>query len=101
MGVKAWNLGEIREAYREALSIYNELSRPRDRVQVDAIEGDPAKSDEDFCSIIIKKAKESAPKLKEAADQSGDPVVWRRGDPLSGLNKSLRKRIEAGLKFCI
>lgn len=48
-----------------------------------------------------KKATETILKLKETMDRSGNAVTWRRGDPLDGLDQSLRERIKRGLEFGI
>lgn len=36
-------------------------------------------------------------KAKEIADQAGNPIIWRRGDPIEGLSVGMRQRIEKEL----
>jgi hypothetical protein len=33
-------------------------------------------------------------KAKEIADQAGNPIIWRRGDPIEGLPERMKERIE-------
>ena len=103
MSKKVWTLKEIRDAYGEALRAYNELfslqSRRIDREDL-LPEGFSIDREEPI-NTFRKKATEINLKLKEAADQSGNAVTWRRGDPLDGLDQGLRERIERGLEFGI
>ncbi len=41
----------------------------------------------------------AAPRLQKAADESGNPVIWRRGDPVEKLPQGMRKRVETAMRF--
>ena len=43
--------------------------------------------------------REISPRLKAAADQSGNAKTWHAGEPLNGLSQGMRERIEKALKF--
>ncbi|MBM4305715.1 MAG: hypothetical protein FJ115_02050 [Deltaproteobacteria bacterium] len=104
MSDKAWTLEEIREAYREVLTLYNELFPLRVREKIDREEIFPEAISHDFevaTDKFRKNLAEKARNLKEAADRSGNAVTWHRGDLLEGLNEGLRKRIEAAIKLGI
>ena len=96
-------LGEVRDAYGEILGAYNELFpvHPASRTEGEDITGKFGKGEESLIDAASAKMREMGPKLKEAADQSGNAVIWRRGDSLEGLNQSLKCRIEAAIKFGI
>jgi len=59
------------------------------------------KEDENLFLTFGEKYRKTFPELKIAANQSGNSVVWRVGEPLDDLNQSLRDRIERALKFGI
>ncbi|MGO8988757.1 MAG: hypothetical protein ACLQGU_04320 [bacterium] len=94
---------EIRDAYRDILSAYNELFpvHPITRQGGQGYEGSFEKGDESLIDLVKTKTREVGPELKEGADQSGHAVTWRRGAPLDGLNESLKCRIETAIKFRI
>ena len=96
-------LGEIRDAYGEILGAYNELFpvHPVSRTEGEDITEDFDKGTDFLIGTVSARLKEVSPMLKEIADQSGNAMVWRRGDPLDGLNQGLRNRIERALKFGI
>ncbi len=99
-------LKEIRDAYGEALSAYNELFPLYHSGRVDRGEILPEGlnidlGEKDNINAFRKKATEMAFKLKEAADKSGNAVTWHRGESLEGLNQSLKKRVLKGLEFGI
>jgi len=48
---------------------------------------------------IIKFIIFAEPRLKQAADESGNPKVWRRGDPVEMLPEGMKKRIEMAQQF--
>ncbi len=43
----------------------------------------------------------AAPRLKAAADASGNPHIWRTGMPLGNLPEGMKKRVEMALRFGI
>lgn len=109
-------LQKIKEAYFENLKFYNELFPVHHVVQKQSWNEYETKELSDmekmsdikkvvketkeilsFSKFLTKKAKE----LKKRADQSGNPQIWRRGDPLDNLSPGLRERIERGLNFGI
>jgi hypothetical protein len=97
-----WTLKEIREAYLEILRAYNAIfpvhPETRMKFEDDTDILDPRK--EDFrIAFRFRKTKEILPKLKEAADQSGNIKIWHRGDPLEGLNRGMKERVEKALKL--
>lgn len=100
-----WTLQEIRKVYAENLKFWNGLYpihlRERgnvEEVMEDTIEhGDIGTELKEFC----ERAKEVMPRLKEAADLSGNSRVWRKGEPLDDLPRGLRERIEKALNFGI
>jgi len=98
-----WTLKEIREAYGEILWAYNDLFPLHRQKRTEHEE--PMESvdygDIEFLENFRAKGKEIIPKLKEAADQSGNPVIWRRGESLEDLNPGMRGRILKGLEFGI
>jgi hypothetical protein len=101
-----WTLKEIRDAYGEILRAYNALFplHPQTRMEhediiIDTV--DSHRGDDDFHATFQAKAREILPKLKKAADQSGNAVTWHRGEPLESLNEGMRERIERALKFGI
>lgn len=97
-------LKEVREAYRDILRFYNALFplHPERRTGgVDVEEGCDLE-EENFCADAFrKKATKVLSRLKDVADQSGNAVIWRRGESFESLNYSLRNRIEKALKFGI
>jgi hypothetical protein len=97
------DMKEIREAYGEALRAYNELfSLQSRRIDREDLLPEGFSSDrEEPIGTFRKKATEITPKLKEAADKSGNAVTWYRGDPLDGLDQSLQNRVLKALKFGI
>jgi hypothetical protein len=106
-GKTRWTLKEIREAYRQSLEAYNELFPPHPEtkktpgsITEDMGENFP-KDEEHFNKTLMKRLKKIFPKVKEAADHSGNAFVWHRGDPLDGLNQVMRERIEKALNFGI
>ena len=101
-----WSLKEIRSAYVEAVSAYNEIYpiHPPERISVEGIEEmgeEVLKGDECLVETFRKKAREITPKLKEAADQSGNAISWHCGQSLDGLNQGMKERIEKALRFGI
>ena len=101
-----WTLKEIREAYGQILGAYNEIFpvRAETRKCVEGMEsmGDEIlKDDGDIKKAFQAQARKTLPKLKEAADSSGNPITWRRGESLDGLSQSLRDRVEKALKLGI
>jgi hypothetical protein len=100
-GAENMTLREIREAYGEILAAYNEFFpvHPKTRGQTEAIEQLFDQGEDDPSVTTRKKMSAIFPKIKEAADKSGNPIVWHRGDPLDNLNPAMRKRIEKALKF--
>jgi len=52
-----------------------------------------------FRGNIIKFIVLAEPRLKKAADESGNPVVWHRGDPVEVLPEGMKKRIEMAQEF--
>jgi hypothetical protein len=98
-----WTLGEIRVAYAEILRAYNELFplHPQRKTECEDMTWSFEKGEESLFNMVRAKARENIPKLKEGADQSGNAVLWYRGEPLDGLNQGLRERVEIGLKFGI
>jgi hypothetical protein len=100
-----WSLKEIRAAYSEILKAYNALfpiypniKREKDETIQDNF--DPG-GDKFYSEILPKKFRENFRRLQKAADQSGNPMIWHRGDPLDGLSPGMRERIERALKFGI
>jgi len=96
-------LKEIRVAYGEILRAYNLLFPlfPMMRTEGEDITEGFDKGDENLAESVRAKARENIPKLKEVADQSGNAVSWHRGEPLDGLNQSLKDRVEKALKLGI
>jgi hypothetical protein len=96
-------LKEIRNAYREILAAFNEAFPPglRLRTAGDDITENFDKGDESLIETVRAKAKERGPKLREAADESGNARVWRSGEPLEGLPQNMKERIERALKLGI
>jgi hypothetical protein len=95
-----WTLQRTREAYGEILWAYNNLFPLHRQKRTEHEE--PMESidygDIEFLENFRRKGKEISGKLKRAADQSGNAVVWRRGDSLEGLSLGMKERIERGLK---
>jgi hypothetical protein len=60
-----------------------------------------ARGDGDISRMLKAKTKKVLPILKEGADQSGNAIVWHRGQDLDALNEGLRERIEKALRFGI
>jgi hypothetical protein len=50
---------------------------------------------------LTEKMRSIEPRLKQAADESGNPVVWYRGDPIKGLPEGMRQRVETAMRFGI
>jgi hypothetical protein len=99
-----WTLKEIRDAYGEILRTYNILFplHPQTKIErEDVINTFDLNRGDNIADEFNAKAKKILPKLKEAADQSGNAVTWHRGEPLDGLNQSMKERIEKTLKFGI
>ncbi len=96
-------LQEIRQAYGEILRAFNTLYplHPATRKEPQDITDNFDKGDESLIEAIRTKARKIFPKLKGTADQSGNVKVWHRGDPLEGLNRGMRERIEKALKLGI
>ena len=100
---KEMTLQEIRKAYGEVLRAWNELfslhpqKRPDQEEAMESVDY----GDIEFLENFRRKGKEIVPKLKEAADQSGNPATWRRGESLEDLNSGMRERILKGLEFGI
>jgi hypothetical protein len=96
-----WTLEKIRKAYGEVLRAYNDLfslhrqkrtehEEPMESVDYGEIE---------FLENFRRKGKEIGAKLKRAADQSGRPVIWYRGDPLDGLTTGMKERVRKALIY--
>lgn len=112
------NLQKIREAYWENLRLYNELfpihsvsqrrnwrinSREElsDIKEISDIKNIKISEDiKEFLSLS-KILEEKEKGFEKRADQSGNPQIWRRGDPLDNLSQGLRERIERALNFGI
>jgi len=96
-------LKEIRVAYGEILRAYNALFPlfPMMRTEGEDITENFEKGDESLNLMVRVKVRENIPKLKEAADQSGNAVSWHRGESLDGLNQNLKDRVEKALKLGI
>jgi hypothetical protein len=98
-----WTLQRIREAYGDILRAWNDLFPLYPQKGSDQQE--PMESidfgDIEFLEKCRRKGKEIGIKLKKAADQSGNAVVWRRGDPVDGLPNGIRERVERALKLGI
>ncbi len=101
MSEKTWTLDEIRKAYGEIWRAYNELYRSAktDREEIFPDVFNIEHEGRDSLIMLRKKAIEAIPKLKEAADRSGNAVVWHAGEPLDILSKGLKERIERALEF--
>jgi hypothetical protein len=103
-GETEWTLQKIRQAYGEILEHYNILfapqpSREKEGKEIpDAFETD---GDDFYRKTFPGKFKEVFPKIKAAADHSGNAKTWRAGEPLDGLNEGLKERIRRGLEFGI
>jgi hypothetical protein len=98
-----WTLKEIREAYREILRGYDALFpiHPETKKKVEDMTPPLDYGEDGFFLTLRAKTKAVLPKMKEGAAKSGNPVIWRRGDPLEGLGREMRKRIEKAMKFGI
>ena len=96
-------LQEIREAYGEILRAYNDLFplHPQERKEHEETMENVGYVDIEFLQKFRTKGKEIISKLKEAADQSGNPVMWRRGEPLEDLNSGMKARILKAVEFGI
>jgi hypothetical protein len=96
-------LEEIRDTYVEILTAYNELFpvHPITRTEGEDITESFDKGNDFLIGTVNARFREISPKLREAANQSGNAVVWRRGDPLDDLPEGLKSRIEAAIKFGI
>jgi hypothetical protein len=96
-----WTLKEIREAYREILRAYNDLFPVHPQTTTKYEDGTQGfdQGDYNFLDTFRMKAKEVVPKLKQAADQSGNAQIWHRGEPLDSLNQGMRDRIGKALKL--
>jgi hypothetical protein len=96
-----WTLEKMREAYGKNLRAYNEIFplHPQTTMRREDESENFNQGDQDFLDIFRVKAKKIFPKVKDGADQSGNPVVWRRGDPLDSLSPAMRGRVERALKF--
>jgi hypothetical protein len=46
---------------------------------------------------LSQKLSHARARLKRLADESGNPVIWRRGDPIEGLPEGMRRRVEKAL----
>lgn len=97
-----WALEEIREAYQEVLTLFNELSHHQERVEREEIFPEGLGPDFEMDTDKFRKGlTEKARELKEAADRSGNAVTWLRGNSLEGLSQELRERIETALTLGI
>ena len=100
-----WSLKEIRDAYGEIFRAYNALFplHPEARMHREDMIGafDFDRGDDNFHATFHAKVKKILPKLKGAADRSGNSVTWRRGEPLDSLNKAMRDRIGKALRLGI
>lgn len=103
-GETEWTLHEIRQAYGEILKHYNILIAPQpnrkreEETVPDSLALD-IEEDQFDRKAFFAKMKEVYPKLKEAADRSGNAQTWHAGQSLDGLSQGMRERIEKGLKF--
>ena len=98
-------LKEIREAYNDILQAYNAPFplHPETRIEqedetIDVLDFDP---DDNFAIERNKRPTKISHKLKKDADLPGNAATWHRGEPLDGLNQSIRERIERALKLGI
>ena len=99
---KNWTLKEIREVYRENLKLYNETFPPFPERRKEDNEGEPEElfhRGENYIEALDEKLKKVLPKLKAAANESGNAVVWVRGQSLDGLNEGIHQRIRMALDF--
>jgi hypothetical protein len=98
-----WTPERIREAYRKNLRAYSEIFPLHAQIMVRSEDESESfnQGDQDFLDIFRVKAKKITPKAKDDADRSGNPVVWRRGDPLDNLSPAMRQRVRRGLEFGI
>jgi hypothetical protein len=94
-------LQEIREAYAEILRAYNAIFpvHPETRIKFEDETEGLDRGDQNFLDTFRMKAKKIVPKLREAADQSGNVKVWHRGNPLEGLNQGMKERVEKALNL--
>jgi hypothetical protein len=99
-----WTLSKIREVYDEILRSYNVLFplHPDRRVKEGAeLDGFDPGGDNFYLEIFPEKAKRILPKLKRAADQSGNAQTWRAGESLDSLSQGMRERVNVARKFGI
>lgn len=104
MNEKAWTLEEIRKAYREILRAWNVLfpiypdGRRGEEIILDAFDTD---GDDFYRKTFFKKMEEVSPRLRTAADQSGNAKVWHTGESVDGLSQGMKERVERALRFGI
>jgi hypothetical protein len=96
-----WTLKKIRAAYGDILGAYNELFplHPKTTMKREDETENFNQGDEGFLDAFREKAKKIAQEIKRGADESGNPIVWHRGDPLDSLSPAMRERVERALKF--
>ncbi len=96
----AWTLQKIREAYFENLELFNDRSlfliRETNRKETELDTPDPDGLSP-FESNLLEKLKEVGPKLRAAADQSGNAQTWQIGQSLDGLSQGIKERVEKAL----
>jgi hypothetical protein len=98
-----WTLERIRQAYSEILFAYNDLSplHSETRRKHEDETQSFGQGDDNFLDAFRMKAKRLVPKIKEIADQSGNAMIWHRGESFEGLSLGMRERVERALKFGI
>lgn len=102
MTEKTWTLREIQDAYAEILKAFNvvypvgSVPKRKDETLPEAF--DP-EGERFFQDTFIEMAKKAIPKLKAAADRSGNARIWHRGESLDGIDQRMRERIEKALEF--
>jgi hypothetical protein len=104
-GEISWTLQKIREAYNENLEFWDGLYpiHLREIGDVEEVTEDTIERGDIGAELknIRKRVNEIMPRLKQSADLSGNPHVWRKGEPLDDLPRGLRERIGKALNFGI
>ncbi len=95
-------LNEIRNAYRKILQAYNALfpvNLPLIQDREDDKQGIKGRDEGLDTSYLKTRLSEMSPKLRRAADQSGNAQIWHRGEALDRLSGGMKGRIKAALRF--
>ena len=100
-----WTLQRIRGAYAEILKAYNALfpihsngRRVKNEIVWDNF--DPG-GDNFYLEVFPKKFRKNFPRLKKAADQSGNAQTWHAGESLDDLRQGMKGRVNKALEFGI